>query len=269
MEQTAIDPPQLTLFTRFGAAILIGMLIGLQREYAFGREGQELLAGVRTFALIGLIGCVAAFAAQELDSPFVFIVTLLVIGALIIAGYIGGLRAGEVGLTTEVAALVTIFCGALCFWGRLELAAALGVITTVLLSLKIEMQAFARRLTREAVRASLTFAVISLVVLPLLPNQAFAPPPFDVLNPYRIWLMVVFISGISFLGYVLLNVVGAHRGIALTGLLGGLASSTAVTLSFTQRSSTNPALARSYALAILLSWTVMFVRVLVVIAAIS
>jgi uncharacterized membrane protein (DUF4010 family) len=103
----------------------------------------------------------------------------------------------------------------------------------------------------------------------VLPNQAYGPPPFDAFNPYKTWLMVVFISGISFLGYVLIKVVGSRRGIGLTGLLGGLVSSTAVTLSFAQRSEEQPDLARPFALAITLAWTVMFGRVLVEVAVLN
>jgi len=105
--------------------------------------------------------------------------------------------------------------------------------------------------------------VISAIVLPILPNEALLPPPFDVLNPFKIWLMVVFISGINFLGYVSIKIVGPEQGIGLTGLLGGLASSTAVTLGFTERSNRESGLSKPFALAIMVAWTVMFARVLV------
>lgn len=111
--------------------------------------------------------------------------------------------------------------------------------------------------------ATLKFAVITAIVLPLLPNRTFGPAPLDVLNPQNVWLMVVFISAISFIGYVLIKLVGPRRGVGLTGLLGGLVSSTSVTLSFTQRSRGNAALAKPFALAITVAWTMMFARVLV------
>jgi uncharacterized membrane protein (DUF4010 family) len=131
------------------------------------------------------------------------------------------------------------------------------------------MDIFVRRITREDIYATLKFAVITAIVLPVLPNRTFGPPPLDVLNPYKIWLMVVFISGISFLGYVLVKVVGSRQGIGLTGLLGGLVSSTAVTLSFAQRSQRESELAKPFALAITVAWTVMFSRVLVEVAALN
>jgi uncharacterized membrane protein (DUF4010 family) len=151
----------------------------------------------------------------------------------------------------------------------LELAAALAVVTFGFLTLKPQLHGLARRVSSEDLYATLKFAIISLIVLPVLPNQTFGPPPFDAFNPYKTWLMVVFISGISFLGYVLIKVVGSRRGIGLTGLLGGLASSTAVTLSFSERSQTHLDLGRPFALAITLAWTVMYGRVLVEVAVLN
>lgn len=260
---------QIDIFYRFGAALAIGFLIGLQREYAYGGPGREIFAGERTLALMGLVGCTAAMAADVLASPWPFVGILLLMGALITVAYFVSAWRGQVGLTTEVAALVTILAGALCYWGYLALAAAIAVATTVLLSLKMEMDTFVRRITREDVYATLKFAVVTAIVLPVLPNQTFGPPPLDVLNPYKIWLMVVFISGISFLGYALVKVVGSRQGIGLTGLLGGLVSSTAVTLSFSQRSQSESELAKPFALAITVAWTVMFSRVMVEVAALN
>ncbi len=258
------------LFYRFGLALAIGFLIGLQREYAKGGPGREIFAGERTLALMGLVGCTAAMAADVLSSAWAFIGVISPLCALIAIAYFVAARRGQVGLTTEVAALVTILAGALCYWGHMALAAALAVATTVLLSLKVETDVFVRRITSEDVYATLKFAVITAIVLPVLPNASvFDSPPFDVLNPYKIWLMVVFISGISFLGYVLVKVVGSRHGIGLTGLLGGLVSSTAVTLSFSQRSQQQRELAKPFALAIMVGWTVMFSRVVVEVAALN
>lgn len=260
---------QADLFYRFGAALAIGFLIGLQREYAHGGPGREIFAGERTLALMGLAGCAAALVADILDSPWAFIGTTLPLAVLVALAYFTSAWRGQVGLTTEVAALVTVLAGALCYWGYLTLAVAIAVATMVLLSLKLETDKFVRRITRDDIYATLKFAVITAIVLPVLPNRAFGPPPLDVLNPYKVWLMVVFISGISFLGYVLVKVVGSRQGIGLTGLLGGLVSSTAVTLSFSQRSQGEEELAKPFALAITVAWTVMFSRVLVEVAALN
>lgn len=258
-----------TLFYRFGVALFIGVLVGLQREATSDQvadRAREMFAGVRTFALLSLAGCTAAFVAEELAQPWAFIGILLPLGALITVAYVLTGSRGSVGMTTEVAAVIVVLAGALCFWDQLAIAVALGVVTTALLSFKLELHGFASRLTREDIVATLKFAIITAIVLPVLPNQSFGPPPLDVLNPYKIWLMVVLISGISFLGYVLIKLVGSRQGIGLTGLLGGLASSTAVTLSFSQRSQKEATLAKPFALAILIAWTIMFGRVLVEVA---
>jgi len=265
------DAEQIDLFYRFGAALLIGLLVGLQREYAHLQEKQaeKSFGGTRTFALLSLLGCTAAFLAEQMDSALLFVAIIAITGGLIMIAYIVTARTGSIGMTTEAAAVVTMLAGAICFWGELAIAAALGVAMTVLLALKLQTRTLVRNITQADVYATLTFAVITLIILPVLPSRSYGPPPFDVLVPYKIWLMVVFISGISFLGYLLIKIVGARRGVGLTGLLGGLASSTAVTLSFAQRSRDVTGLERPFAMAILLAWSVMFVRVMVEVAVIN
>ena len=263
-----------TLFYRFAVALFIGILVGLQREYTSDvaeadHDRSEMFAGVRTFALMALVGSLAAMLADILGEPWVFVGIILPLGILIAIGYFVTSWNGSTGMTTEVAALATILTGALCYWGELVLAVALGVIITVLLSLKVEMQRFVAHLTRDDILAALKFAVITAIILPLLPNQDFGPSPFDIFNPYQVWLFVVLISGISFLGYVLMKLLSAGQGISLTGLLGGLASSTATTLSFAQRSQNNRALGRPFALAIILAWVVMFARAFVEVATVN
>jgi uncharacterized membrane protein (DUF4010 family) len=259
------------LFYRFGTALLIGLLVGLQREYAHLQQEREekSFGGTRTFALLGLLGCTAAFLAERLQSAWAFVVIVGVIGGLIMIAYAATIRRGEIGMTTETAAVITLLAGALCFHGELAIAAAVGVAMTVLLALKLQTRTLARNITQADVYATLTFAVITLIILPVLPSRSYGPPPFDVLVPYKIWLMVVFISGISFLGYLLIKIVGARRGVGLTGLLGGLASSTAVTLSFAQRSRDIRGLERPFAMAILLAWSIMFARVMLEVAVIN
>ena len=255
-----------TLFFRFGIALFIGILVGLQREYSYDEDQkpeEKAFAGVRTFALLGLVGCTAAFGAELLNSPWVFIGIVFPMGGLIAIAYFVTASRGSIGMTTETAAFITILAGALAYWEQQALAVALGVITTALLSLKLELHRFVERISREDIVATLKFAIITAIILPVLPNQSFFAAPFDVLNPYKIWLMVVLISGIGFLGYILVKIVGSQHGIGLTGFLGGLVSSTAVTLTFSQRSQKEDQLAKPFALAITISWTVMFVRVLV------
>ena len=204
-------------------------------------------------------GCLAAMVSDEYDSPAIFLGVLAILGIFTAIGYFTDAWQRQlVGITTEVAILISVMIGALCYWGNIMEAAAIGIATTVVLSLKIETDRFVRSLNREEVFAALQLAVITAIILPILPNETIWSPPFDVINPYKIWLMVVFISGINFLGYVLMKIVGPNQGIGLAGFLGGLVSSTAVTLSFSE-----PDLAKPFALAITVAWTVMFSRVLI------
>ncbi len=251
------------LFLRFGVALAIGFMIGLQREYAFRTVERELVAGERTFALMGLVGALAAMSADLTSSSIAFLGVILMVGIFTAIAYFIDAWRGQVGLTTEIAILITVLIGALCYWNYLTLAAALGIATTVLLSLKIETDRLVSALTREDIFAALQLAVITVIILPILPKESLLPPPFDVLNPFKIWLMVVFISGINFLGYISIKLVGPERGIGITGLLGGMISSTGVTLGFSERSNRDQSLSRPFALAIMIAWTVMFGRVLV------
>lgn len=256
------------LIVRFAIALLIGLLIGLEREFARMKEEVKSFAGIRTFPLISLLGCSAALIT-DLTSAWTFGMVAALVGLLIAIAYTFDAREGRVGLTSEVAAIVVFACGALCFWEYLDLAAALTVVTFGFLTLKPQLHRLAERVSREDLYATLKFAIISLIILPVLPNQTYGPPPFDAFNPYKTWLMVVFISGIGFLGYVLIKAIGGRRGIGLTGLLGGLVSSTAVTLSFSERSQDHAKLSQPFALAITLAWTVMFARVIVEVAVLN
>jgi uncharacterized membrane protein (DUF4010 family) len=252
-------------FYRLVLALGVGILVGVQREASYDEPEGKLFAGARTFAMISLAGYVLALLSDQLDSALPFFGGLIVLGGLLSFAYHADVVIGKPGMTTEMSAVVTYGVGAVCYLASLPLAAATGVTVMAMLSLKHEFRSFTHAITREDIYAMVKFAVISVIVLPMLPDRTFGPEPLNVLNPYNIWLMVVFVSGISFLGYVLIKIVGARRGIGLTGLLGGIASSTAVTLSFAQRSRENDALARPFALAILVAWAVMFVRVLAVV----
>ncbi|HEY7819191.1 MAG TPA: DUF4010 domain-containing protein, partial [Vicinamibacteria bacterium] len=139
----------------------------------------------------------------------------------------------------------------------------------LLLFLKDWLHGVAGRIQTSDITATLIFAIITLIILPLLPNETFGPPPLNVLNPYRLWLMVVLISALGFVGYVLIKIAGPHRGIGLTGLLGGMVSSTAVTMSFAQKSREVERLAKPLALGVIVAWSVMFARILAVLAVVN
>jgi uncharacterized membrane protein (DUF4010 family) len=251
---------------RIAVALGLGMLIGLERERAKGQEGG---AGVRTFALIALAGAIAGHLQLDLGLDWIALAIFAAVGALLVTSYVLTARQGDTGITTEVSALLAFLLGLLCAHGQLQMAGGVAVAMALMLALRDWLHALARRIDTADVEATLKFAIVTLIVLPLVPDRNFGPAPLDVLNPYKIWLMVVLISGLNFASYLLIKILGAEHGIGIAGLLGGLASSTAVTLGFSQRSRRAGADARALALGILLAWTVMFVRVVAIAALIS
>lgn len=257
----------LDLALRFGAALGLGLLLGLERERK--RDAELLFGGVRTFALIALLGALGAFVERELNEGWLLLTAFVAISALVLVSYMTSAARGALGITTEISALLAFIVGALCAWDRVGVASVTTVVCLLLLTLKDYLHRLARRVELEDVEATLTFAVISIIILPLLPNDTFGPAPLNVINPYKIWLMVVLIAGLNFLGYVLVKVLGNEHGLLVTGILGGLVSSTAVTLSFSQRSRQEPAMSSAFVLAIVASWTVMFLRVVVMVALVN
>jgi uncharacterized membrane protein (DUF4010 family) len=258
------DPLVLTL--RFAAALALGVLLGLERERT---KSEMSFAGVRTFGLFALAGGVAAFFDGPLARPWLALAVFIAAAALVVVAYRVTAQAGEVGVTTEISALLAFLLGFLCVTGRVATAAGLAVASGGILALKQWLHRLARRIETDDVEATLKFAIVSIIILPIVPDQNYGPPPLDVINPYKIWLMVVLISGLNFLSYLLVKIVGTEHGIGLTGLLGGLVSSTAVTLGFAQRSRQEAGQAPALALGILIAWTVMFFRVVLLVAAVD
>ena len=226
-----MDPSNLAL--RFAVAIGLGILLGLERERTKGGDGG---AGVRTFALIALSGAIAGFLGEQLGLVWMALGLFAAVAALVVAMYVVTARRGDIGVTTEVSALLAFVLGLLCSYGQLQLASWIAVAMALLLALKDWLHQLASRINSTDVEATLKFSIVTLIVLPLVPDVNYGPPPLDVINPYKIWLMVVLISALNFSSYLLIKVVGAEHGIGIAGLLGGLASSTAVTLGFSQRS---------------------------------
>ena len=259
--------PALELALRFAAALALGVLLGLERERTKPETGG--FAGVRTFALISLAGALAAHFDAALAQPELALGVFGAIAGIVLVSYTVTAWRGDLGSTTEISALLAFLLGWLCVRGEVGLAAGLAVASAAVLALKEWLHHLAQRIERADVEATLKFAIVTLVVLPVVPDRAFGPPPLDAINPHEIWLMVVLISGLNFASYLLVKAVGAEHGIGLTGLLGGLVSSTAVTLGFSQRSREHPAQAPALALGILVAWSVMFVRVPLLIAVVA
>jgi len=248
------------LARNFLVAIALGVLIGLEREYAKIKKRGHDYAGIRTFPLITLFGAVSALFAHVINI-WILIVNTLLMGAMVIVSYqvIASHNKKHSGTTSEVAGFLAFFIGVLCFFGQLEFAIALAVLITVILYARSLLHTFAKKIKQGELRDTLKFAVVAFVILPFLPNQAYGP--FGIFNPYIIWLMVVLISGISFAGYILMKWFG-ERGIIFGGVLGGLVSSTAVTTSFAERSKKEKKIVRSLLLGVLLANAIMFARIL-------
>jgi uncharacterized membrane protein (DUF4010 family) len=259
-----MQDPHLAL--RFAVAIGLGVLLGLERERTKSEDGG---AGVRTFALISLSGAIAGYLGENLGLDWLALAMFFAITALIIGMYVVTARHGDTGITTEVSALLAFLLGLLCAHGQLQLASWVAVAMALLLALKDWLHQLASRINTTDVEATLKFSIVTLIILPLVPDINYGPPPLDVINPYKIWLMVVLISALNFSSYLLIKIVGVEHGVGLTGLLGGLASSTAVTLGFSQRSRQAGEDASALALGIVLAWTVMFFRVAIMTALIS
>jgi uncharacterized membrane protein (DUF4010 family) len=241
------------------AALLIGFLIGLDRERAEIRKQRPIFAGVRTFPLIALAGALSILLLETVG-PWLVIACFLTVAGVALISYLRTSAAGDVGATTEVAAIATFLLGSLAGTGQLALAAAAGVAVAVLLAAKPRLERFTRALTSEEVSATLELAVITVIVLPLLPATGYGPG--EVLNPRDIWLVVVLVCALSFAGFVATRLLGQKRGLLVYGMAGGLVSSTAVTLAMARRSRAAPETSRLSAAAAVLASGIMSLRML-------
>ncbi|MEJ2119198.1 MAG: MgtC/SapB family protein [Alphaproteobacteria bacterium] len=259
---------ELELFKRLGVALAAGMLIGLERgwhERAMP-EGSRV-AGIRTFAIIGLLGGLWALLGElvgEVALGFAFLAFAVV---MIIARVRATAKIDDYGITTVVAALVTFALGAIALRGQLSIAAAGAVVTALLLGIKPALHELVERIEAAELNAVLKLLLMTIVLLPVLPDRGFGP--WKTLNPYELWWMVVLIATMHFVGYVAVKLVGEQRGIPLAGLAGGLVASTAVAVSFSRLARKAPAASRLLAAGIVLASATMFVRVIVIVGVIE
>ncbi|NIP73019.1 MAG: MgtC/SapB family protein [Gammaproteobacteria bacterium] len=255
-------------FLNLALALAIGFLVGIERGWQM-REAAEgsRIAGIRTFGLIGLLGGLWALLGEQFGELVLGIAFATMASLLLIARLRGPAAERDRGATTEVAAMVTFALGALAVREYQAVAAAAAVITTLLLSLKPVLHGWLRRLEARELYAILKLLLISVVLLPVLPDRGYGPGA--ALNPYEIWWMVVLIAGISFVGYFAMRVAGTRRGLLLTGLFGGLASSTATTLNFARLGRHRPALHRVLLVGVLLASATMFPRILLEVAVVN
>jgi uncharacterized membrane protein (DUF4010 family) len=252
----------------FGNALLLGALLGIEREKRNMREGFGV-AGLRSFVMFAMLGAIGGFLAVHMQMPWVLVATIAAVAALVVAGYVTAAKARphELGLTTELAAIVTCLLGALSTSGHRELAIALGVGIAALLAYKQPLHDLVGRLGWDDVLVGLRLLLALFLVLPLLEDRAI--DPWGAINLYKLWLLVLLISGLSLVGYVATRWLGPGRGIAITALSGGLVSSTAVTLAMAKQSREAEAHPEPLAGGIALAWAVMFARVVVLAAVVA
>ncbi len=266
-------------------SLAIGLMVGFEREIAQEKLANVKFAGLRTFGLAGLIGGVAAYLASNAigtagDAPlaftpdgyFLFGVALLAIMALVgIAYYRSTGVQPHLGFTTEISMILTFLMGGMAFFNP-GIAIIIAVVVTILLAFKQPLHEFTHRIPKAEFYDSLLFALIAIVILPLLPNRYYGLPYSgmeELFNPQQVWLFVVFISGISFVGYFLVKWLGTQAGLALTGILGGVASSTAVTTTMGVNTREMPGIEAEAMTAATLANTVMLLRVALIVLVIN
>ena len=254
----------LATLQNFAIAILIGASIGIEREKR--RETEETIGGIRTFILLATLGSVGGFLSQQFDTVWPFLAVVAISALTVVAGFLidADERKGQIGLITELAAIVVTALAGLATFGHPALAVCLGIVVAALLAYKQPLHGLIDRIGWDDIFAGLRLLIASFIILPLLPDRTV--DPWDALNPRKLWLLVVMISGLSMIGYVATRWLGPGRGTVITGLTGGLASSTAATLAFSRQSRENngaPA-AQMLAIGTLIAWAVMFARVMVI-----
>ncbi|MEI7879787.1 MAG: DUF4010 domain-containing protein [bacterium] len=255
-------PFEWTLGLRFLVALAMGFLIGLERETGRKEHAPFFFGGVRTFPIVSLFGFACAWFFAN-GMPWLLPAGLMAVTALTVVAYIQKIKMGRFGATSEVSVLVTYMIGVLSLLADVRLPIALGVVNTILLSEKSALESYVARLNRNEFLATLKFMLLALVIYPALPNAEFTPYH---LNPARIWQIVVLVSAIGFGGYILSKKLGARLGLPISGLLGGIASSTAVSVATGRLAREVPVYAGAALQASLLASSVMYVRLLVLIA---
>ncbi|HUE72267.1 MAG TPA: MgtC/SapB family protein [Pirellulaceae bacterium] len=263
-----MDEDTRSIFQQLGISLALGLLVGLQRQHR-----RSLIAGLRTFPLITVLGTLAATFDRTLPSggwmtPSGFIGLTVVVAISMV--YELRREDADVGITTEAAILLMYLVGAYVVLGDRIVAIAVGAGVAVLLQFKPELHGFAARLGDEDLRAIMTFALITCIILPVLPNTTYQlVPPLNVLNPFEIWTMVVLMVGISLGGYLTYKFLGRTAGVLLGGLLGGAISSTATTVTYARRSGESEDSSRLATVVVVIASAVVYLRVIVEIAAVA
>ena len=261
-----------SIVARLAVAALAGLAVGLEREWSGHAIGPTpRFAGLRTFFLLGTLGGVAGWLAssESVGAMAIGVALLTAAAALVVSAYFLTARPGgqAVEATTEVAALSVLALGTLAGFGYLVVASGAAAVIVLALSEKKRLRAAVSRIGEAELRAALQFAVLALVILPLLPNESYGP--LGGIQPRALWTVVLVFTGLNFVGYLARKAVGPARGYGITGLLGGLVSSTAVTFQFARMSKDDRALGSGLAIGVIGASTVLLPRVALVSAVLN
>ncbi len=242
-----------------GIAVGLGLLVGLQREKRFSQ-----MAGVRTFTLVAILGALAGILSRDMDNPFIipgFALTITIVMA--ISNYIKVHRDSETmpGITTEISLLLIFAIGVYLVSGHRVIGVIVGATVVILLFFKESLHGFIDKLKDKEITAIMTFVGISLIILPILPDRDFGP--YGVFNPREIWLMVTLIVGLSLLGYFMYKMAGKKAGMISNGILGGMISSTATSVTYARHTADNPSILRISAFVIMTADAISVIRVIV------
>jgi len=251
-----------TIQLRLAVALALGFLVGLERESTKVEHQKLILGGVRTYPLISMFGFGCAWLYQ-IGATFMLPVGLLGLAALASITYHAKIAAGHYGSTSEISAFLTFVTGALALLVDIWAAMALGIFNAILLSEKARLETYVENLNKVEFLATLKFLLVTLIILPVLPNQEYTR--FQ-LNPTRIWEIVILVSTIGFIGYFLSKRFGEKVGLWLSGILGGIVSSTALTIAAGRLAQKNPARGASALQASILAASVMYIRILILVA---
>jgi uncharacterized membrane protein (DUF4010 family) len=255
----------LELVGRIGLALALGILVGIERGWHAREEPEgSRVAGVRSFALSGLLGGLAGALGERLGEMLLATIFLGHAAVMILFRLRASAVRPDYGSTTTIAALVTFALGALAVRGPMEVAAAGAVLTALLLGIKPALHGWLARLEYGELMATLKLLAMSVVLLPVLPDRGFGP--WQALNPYELWWMVVLVAGLSYAGYVAATIAGARLGTIIAALAGGLVSSTAVTATLARRVRTAPDNAGFLAGAAALASATLYPRLIVILA---
>lgn len=270
-------------------AIFLGALIGLQREYTQQHVHLKRFAGFRTFVLITFFGAMLGFLSGGINTPLVTVGFVAIILLSVSSYVVTYMRTKSTASTTEIAALMSYILGVMTTTGYIQFAVIFGILIVTFLAFKERFHHFAKKMDKKEMFAVVKFALISLVILPILPNRNYSPADvpglnevllqlgvsadlisqLNVFNPYNIWMMVILVAGISFLGYFLVKIIGSKKGYGILGFVGGLVSSTAVTLSMASESKKNKKLVFPFVLATVIATCIMFIRIVFEVAIVN